>query len=146
MRRLDEYGKDIAMEMKETRPIPVPVLRDFSIKSFAKSGLPKKYAEWMSDTLIQSELRGVPSHGIIRLPFYCQRLLVKGSNPKPKVKVVKSKPSMLLIDGDNGLGQIIGIKAMEMVIKRAKRQGVCFAGVRNSCHFGMTSYYPMMAL
>jgi LDH2 family malate/lactate/ureidoglycolate dehydrogenase len=134
------------MEKKESRLIPVPALREFSIKAFTKSGLPKKYAEWISDTLIQSELRGVPSHGIIRLPFYCRRLLDQGSNPKPKVTVVKSKPSMLLIDGDNGLGQIIGIKTMEMVIKRAKRQGVCFAGVRNSCHFGMTSYYPMMAL
>lgn len=133
------------MEKKEARLIPEPVLRDFSVRSFAKSGFSKKYAEWMSDTLIRTELRGVPSHGIVRLPFYCQRLLVKGSNPKPKVTVVKSKPATLLIDGDNGLGQIIGIKAMEMVIKRARRQGVCFAGVRNSCHFGMTSYYPLMA-
>jgi LDH2 family malate/lactate/ureidoglycolate dehydrogenase len=136
----------MVMDKKATQLVPVSDLREFSVRSFTKSGLSKKYAEWMSDPLVQSELRGVGSHGIVRLPFYCQRLLVKGTNPKPKVKVVRSKPSALLIDGDNGLGQIIGIQAMEKVIARAKRQGVCFAGVRNSCHFGMTAYYPMMAL
>jgi LDH2 family malate/lactate/ureidoglycolate dehydrogenase len=132
--------------MKETLFIPVPVLTAFSNDSFEKSGLSREHAQWMSDTLIQSELRGIGSHGIIRLPFYCERLLVKGSNPDPDVKVVAQKPAMLLVDGDNGLGQIISIKTMEMVMERAKSQGVCFAGVRNSCHFGMTAYYPMMAL
>jgi LDH2 family malate/lactate/ureidoglycolate dehydrogenase len=134
------------MEKKESHFIPVATLMAFSVQSFKKSGLSQEYAEWISDTLIQSELRGIASHGIVRLPFYCQRLIDKGSNPEPDVRIVKQKPSLLLIDGDNGLGQIVGIKAMDMVIARAKEQGVCFAGVRNSCHFGMTAYYPMMAL
>lgn len=134
------------MDKKEALFIPVPVLRDFSVRSFAKAGLSQEHAEWMADTLIQSELRDIGSHGIIRLPFYCQRLIDKGSNPNPDVKIVAQKPSLLLVDGDNGLGQIVGIKTMEMVIERAQSQGVCFAGVRNSCHFGMTAYYPLMAL
>jgi LDH2 family malate/lactate/ureidoglycolate dehydrogenase len=134
------------MEKKETLWIPVTGLRAFSIRAFEKSGLSQEHAEWISDTLLQSELRGVSSHGIVRLPFYCQRLIDKGSNPDPDVRIVAQKPSMLLIDGDNGLGQIVSIKAMGMVIDRAKSQGVCFAGVRNSCHFGMTAYYTMMAL
>jgi LDH2 family malate/lactate/ureidoglycolate dehydrogenase len=134
------------MEKKELLLIPVSVFRSFSIQSFVKCGLSQEYAEWISDTLIQSELRGIGSHGIIRLPFYCKRLLDKGSNPNPNVRIVAQKPSMILIDGDNGLGQIVSIQAMKMVIDRAKDQGVCFAGVGNSCHFGMTAYYPMMAL
>jgi LDH2 family malate/lactate/ureidoglycolate dehydrogenase len=134
------------MERKEALFVPVPVLREFSIQSFHRSGLSQEHAEWISDTLIQSELRGIGSHGIVRLPFYCRRLLEKGSNPHPMITVVAEKPSMLLIDGDNGLGQIVSIMAMERVIEQARNQGVCFAGVRNSCHFGMTSYYPMMAL
>jgi LDH2 family malate/lactate/ureidoglycolate dehydrogenase len=134
------------MEKKEALFIPVAVLREFSIQSFHRSGLSQEHAEWISDTLIQSELRGIASHGIVRLPFYCRRLLEKGSNPHPKITVVSEKPSMMLIDGDNGLGQIVSIMAMERVIERARNQGVCFAGVRNSCHFGMTAYYPMMAL
>jgi LDH2 family malate/lactate/ureidoglycolate dehydrogenase len=134
------------MEKKEALFVPVPVLREFSIQSFHRSGLSQEHAEWISDTLIQSELRGIGSHGIVRLPFYCRRLLEKGSNPHPMITVVAEKPSMLLIDGDNGLGQIVSIMAMERVIEQARNQGVCFAGVRNSCHFGMTAYYPMMAL
>jgi LDH2 family malate/lactate/ureidoglycolate dehydrogenase len=134
------------MDRKETLFIPAPVLMEFSARSFEKSGLSPEHAQWMSDTLVQSELRGIGSHGIIRLPFYCERLLLKGSNPDPDVRVVAQKPALLLVDGDNGLGQIISIKTMELVIERAKSQGVCFAGVRNSCHFGMTAYYPLMAL
>ncbi len=136
----------MASEMKETLFIPAPALRAFSINAFEASGLSRMHSGWVSDTLIQSELRDVASHGIVRLPFYCQRLLDKGSNPNPEVRIITQKPSMLLIDGDNGLGQIVSIKAMEMVMERAKSQGVCFAGVRNSCHFGMAAYYPMMAL
>ncbi|MEW6334901.1 MAG: Ldh family oxidoreductase [Thermodesulfobacteriota bacterium] len=134
------------MEKKEALFIPVSVLRDFSVRSFRACGLSEMHAEWMSDTLIRSELRGIGSHGIVRLPFYCRRLLEKGSNPRPEIAVLSDKPAALLIDGDNGLGQIVSIRAMEMVIERARTQGVCFAGVRNSCHFGMTAYYPMMAL
>ena len=134
------------MEKKESLFIPDARLREFSIRSFQASGLSPEHAAWMSDTLIQSELRGVGSHGIVRLPFYCRRLIEKGSNPDPQVAIVAQKPSLLLVDGDNGLGQIVSIKTMEMVMERARTQGICFAGVRNSCHFGMTAYYPMMAL
>ena len=107
------------MEKKDTPFIPVPVLRDFSVRSFQASGLSSEHAGWISDTLIQSELRGVSSHGIIRLPFYCKRLLDGGSKVNPDVRIVAQKPSLILVDGDNGLGQIVSIKAMEMVIERA---------------------------
>jgi LDH2 family malate/lactate/ureidoglycolate dehydrogenase len=134
------------MEKKETPFIPVEVLRDFSVRSFQASGLSPEHAGWISDSLIQTELRGIGSHGIIRLPFYCQRLLDGGSNAKPDVRIVAQKPASILVDGDNGLGQIVSIKTMEMVIERARTQGICFAGVRNSCHYGMSAYYPMLAL
>src|SRR4030042_1480764 len=133
------------MEKKDTPLIPVTVLRDFSVRSFEKCGLSQKHAEWISDTLVQTELRGVGSHGIIRLPFYCKRLLDGGSTANPALRIVAEKPASILVDGDNGLGQIVSMRAMEMVIERARTQGICFAGVRNSCHFGMTAYYPMMA-
>lgn len=134
------------MEKTDKSFFPVSVLREFSVRSFEQCGLSKKYAEWMSDTLILSELRGVDSHGLIRLPFYAQRLLDKGSDPDPDIRIVAEKPAMIHVDGGNGLGQIVSIRTMEMVIERAKSQGVCFAGVRNSCHFGMTAYYPLMAV
>lgn len=134
------------MEKTEAFLIPVEALRAFATDAFAKSGLSDEHARWAADTLVQTELRGVPSHGIIRLPFYCQRLLDKGSKADPDVRIVAQKPSLILVDGDNGLGQIVGIKTMAMAIERARTQGICFAGVRNSCHFGMTAYYPLLAL
>ena len=121
-------------------------LRGFSVQSFQKSGLSKEDAELATDTLVKAERRGVSSHGIIRLPFYCKRLIDKGSKTDPEIKVSTEKPAMILIDGDNGLGQIISVKTMKKVLEKAKISGICFAGVRNSCHFGMAAYYAMMAL
>jgi len=134
------------MEEKNIVLIAADDLRDFCKQSFLKCGLSGDDAVLMTDTLISSELRGVSSHGVIRLPFYCQRLLDKGSNPDPKLRIIAEKPAMIHVDGDNGLGQIISIRTMKMVIERAKNQGLCFAGVRNSCHFGMAAFYSMMAI
>ncbi len=134
------------MEKKDTPVIPMEALRDFSVRAFQASGLSLEHAGWISDTLVQSDLRGIDSHGIVRLPFYCKRLLDGGSNADPNIRIVAKKPASILVDGDNGLGQIVGIEVMKIVIRRAKTQGVCFAAVRNSCHFGMAAYFPMMAL
>ena len=133
------------METKGKR-IAVKNLNHFCVQAFRTCGLSQEHAELCADTLVKSEMRGVSSHGVMRLPFYCQRLLDKGSNPNPHPRIVAEKPAMILVDGDNGLGQVVSVEAMKMVIARAKSQGICFAGVRNSCHFGMASYYPMMAL
>ena len=134
------------MEEKNVLLMPVHDLKDFCKQSFLKCGLSGEDADLVTDTLISSELRGVASHGVIRLPFYCQRLLDKGTNPDPKLKIIAEKPAVIHVDGDNGLGQIISIRTMKMVVERAKVHGLCFAGVRNSCHFGMAAYYPMMAI
>jgi len=134
------------MKKEDGALIPVEILRDFCIQSFRKCGLSQEYAELTTHTLMKSEMRGVSSHGLIRLPFYCQRLVDKGSNPDPQLKIVVERPALILVDGDNGLGQVVSVKTMKRVIERTRSQGICFAGVRNSCHFGMAAYYPMMAL
>ena len=91
-------------------------------------------------------MMGVGSHGVVRLPFYCRRLIDKGSRANPEIRILAEKSSMLLIDGDNGLGQVISIKTMKQVLEKTKTSGICFAGVKNSCHFGMAGYYAMLAL
>jgi LDH2 family malate/lactate/ureidoglycolate dehydrogenase len=121
-------------------------LRDFCSQSFQKSGLSLEDAGLTADTLVKSEMMGVSSHGVVRLPFYCKRLIDKGTKADPEMKILAEKPAMLLIDGNNGLGQVISIKTMRKVLVKAKTSGVCFAGVRNSCHFGMAAYYAMMGL
>ena len=125
--------------------LPVRALEQWCYDAFLECGLPGEHAYVMADALVKAEATGVSSHGIVRLPDYCRRLIDKGSNPTPELRLVVDLPSLMLIDGDNGLGQIVGVKAMTLVIERAKQYGICFAGVRNSCHFGLAGYYPMMA-
>lgn len=125
---------------------PEKKLKDFCKQSFEKSGLSEEDAESTADTLVQSEVMGVSSHGVVRLPFYCKRLIDKGTKTHPKIKILVERPSAILIDGDNGLGQVISIYAMKQAMSKAKTSGICFAGVKNSCHFGMAAYYAKMAL
>jgi LDH2 family malate/lactate/ureidoglycolate dehydrogenase len=81
----------------------------------------------------------------VRLPIYVDRLPAKVTNPRPKVRVVHETTTSLVIDGDNGMGQLVGMRAMELAIKKAK-QGLCvFASVRNSNHYGAAAYYAQMA-
>jgi len=126
--------------------LPEQRLEGFLILALEKSGLPREDAEITSDTMLKSEMMGVSSHGVIRLPFYCKRLIDGGTKTHPEIKTLVEKPQILLIDGDNGLGQVISIKTMQRVLDKAKTSGICFAGVRNSCHIGMVGYYPMMAV
>jgi LDH2 family malate/lactate/ureidoglycolate dehydrogenase len=121
-------------------------LQEFCTEAFKKSGLPSEDARLASDTLVKAEMMGVSSHGIIRLPFYCARLNDGGTKAHPEMRVLAETPAILLVDGDNGLGQVVASKAMKMAIEKAKTAGACFAGVRNSCHMGMVAYYPMLAL
>lgn len=132
--------------MDDKSSVQASAMMDFCVRSFVKCGLSGPDAAVAADTLVQAELRGIDSHGIVRLPFYCRRLIKGGTNPSPKVAVIAEKPALLLMDGDNGLGQIVGVRAMEAAIARAKNQGICFVGVRNSCHFGMTAYYPLLGV
>lgn len=125
---------------------PERALMEFCRQSFQRSGLREEEAELAADVLVKSDMRGVDTHGVVRLPFYCKRLIDKGTKTDPQIKILREKPAMLLIDGDNGLGQIIGIKTMKKVMEKARTSGVCFAGVRNSCHFGMAAYYAMLAI
>jgi LDH2 family malate/lactate/ureidoglycolate dehydrogenase len=121
-------------------------LEKFCRRSLEKAGLLQADAEYTADTLVKSDMRGVSSHGVVRLPFYCERLMDGGTKADANIKVLSERPGTLLIDGDNGLGQIVSIKAMKKVVEKAKKTGVCFAGVRNSCHFGMAAYYALLAL
>ena len=121
-------------------------LQNFCRQSLEKSGLSEKDAEFVADTLVKTEMMGVSSHGVVRLPFYCKRLIDRGTKTHPEIKILVEKPAVLLIDGDNGLGQIVSIRAMKKAMEKAKSFGICFAGVKNSCHFGMAAYYAMLAL
>jgi len=118
-------------------------LRQFCTNIFIKVGLSKKHAFTIADSLVFANLRGIDSHGVMRLPFYIKRLEKGGSKVKPHIKVLKEKQALALVEGDSGMGQVIGTYAAELAIKKAKEAGVCFVGVRGSAHFGAASYYSV---
>jgi len=109
-------------------------------------GVDEKDAAIVADNLVTAELRGIGSHGLSRMLVYCERIVNGFINTKPNVKILKEDGSSLLIDGDNGVGQVIGLKAMDMCIQKASKTNISMCTVKNGCHFGIAAYYAMRAL
>src|SRR2546423_15054157 len=86
-------------------------LTNFSIEVFKHFGVPNADAEQAADVLAKSDLRGIDSHGVARLHTYFEMLEMGRINPRPKIKIIREKASVASIDGDNGLGLVVGPKA-----------------------------------
>jgi len=129
--------------MSEEIKVNYKKLNKFCTNIFIKAGLSKEDASTVADSLVFANLRGVDSHGVMRFPIYVERLKKGGSKAKPNIKILKERLSSALVDGDSGLGQVVGTYATELAIKKAKETGVCFVGVRGSAHFGAASYYSV---
>ncbi len=122
-------------------------LTDFSTKALQKLGVPEEDAQITARILVATDLRGVDSHGIVSLaPFYVKGIKEGRINVKPKMKVFSQGPATATVDGDQGLGFVIGHHAMTEAIHRAEKTGAGFIAVRNSTHFGAAACYAMMAL
>jgi L-2-hydroxycarboxylate dehydrogenase (NAD+) len=119
----------------------------FMVDVFTAAGVPEADAEICADVLIASDKRGIDSHGIGRLkPIYIDRIQQGIISPVTNVKVVKEGPTTAVLDGQNGMGQVISKKAMEMAIEKAEAYGMGMVAVRNSNHYGIAGYYALMAV
>src|SRR5215472_9823737 len=132
-------------EQDVTRAVPHKSLFSFCADCFEKLGLTRADAEVTADNLIFANLRGVDSHGIIRLKIYADRLRAGGNNPKARSSIIRDGETSAVIDGDNGVGQVAAVQAMKLAIDKAARLGIGVTGVKNSNHFGAAAYYAMMA-
>ncbi|MGC8911342.1 MAG: Ldh family oxidoreductase [Nitrososphaeria archaeon] len=122
-------------------------LFDFCKTVFEKTGVPKDDAEIVSEHLVRANLRGVDSHGVfVRLHHYVSAIKQGIINPRPNIKFVKDTSGACLIDGDNGLGPVVAMKATELAVKKARSNGVCVVGVRNTGHVGMLARYTLKAV
>lgn len=130
----------------ETILYPIKALREFSTRVFLHVGCPKKDADQAADVLACADLRGIDSHGIARLHSYFEMLTEGGLNPEPRVKIVRSTPSTATVDGDNGLGLVVGAKANRIAMELAEKAGSGWVSVRNTNHFGIAAYYVLKAL
>lgn len=120
-------------------------LFSFIVRVLTKLGVSKEDAKIVADNLIMADLRGIESHGVQRLKRYVDGILSGGINLKPNIRIVREGPSYALIDGDEGLGQVVGYKAMKLAIEKAKKSGIGVVVVRNSNHYGIAGYYALMA-
>lgn len=133
-------------QYKNCRWVDFGVLEGFMKDCLMKSGLPEDDAKIVSDVLIESDKRGIDSHGIGRLkPIYIDRIDWGILNPETKIDVVKETATTAVLDGNNGMGHVISKKAMEMAINKAKENGMGMVAVRNSTHYGIAGYYSLMA-
>jgi LDH2 family malate/lactate/ureidoglycolate dehydrogenase len=112
---------------------------------FEKAGLLPDDAATVAACLVAADLRGTPSHGVIRLPALVRRLQDGGARARPTFRLVSEAPATALLDADYSLGPIAARRAMLLAIDKAAGQGIGLVGVRNSDFFGTCAYPAMMA-
>jgi LDH2 family malate/lactate/ureidoglycolate dehydrogenase len=130
----------------EAQRYPAAQLDAFCRRVFERVGVPPEDAALVADTLVQADLRGVSSHGVVRVPIYVARLRAGVVQAVARPTVVREHGPTLLLDGNHGLGQVLSARAMDEAIARAQRHGVGAVGVRKSSHFGAAAYYALRAV
>lgn len=143
---MQDYFKEYGERYADCAWVPFEQLENFMTDVLKASGVPSDDARVISDVLIESDKRGIDSHGIGRLkPIYIDRIDAGILNPKTTIEVLKDEKACVTLDGHNGMGHVVGVKAMEMAIAKAEEYGLGMAAVRNSTHYGIAGYYVTMA-
>jgi L-2-hydroxycarboxylate dehydrogenase (NAD+) len=143
---MKETGMGYADAYKDCEWMDFDVLENFMKQVLHNSGIPEGDAAIISDVLIESDKRGIDSHGIGRLkPIYIDRLDAGIMEPVTKVDIIKETTTTAVLDGNNGMGHVVSKQAMQMAIDKAKEHGMGMVVVRNSTHYGIAGYYTSMA-
>ena len=125
--------------------IPAGELQEFTKGVFVAAGVPSEDAALEAEVLVWANLRGVDSHGVLRIPWYVD-LLAKGDmNARPNIRVERETAATALIDGDHALGPVVTTVAMRRAIDKARTAGIGWAVIRNTTHQGAMAYYALMA-
>ena len=120
-------------------------MHEFMRLGFIAAGVPAEDAKVCADVLIEADKRGIDSHGVGRFKhIYIDRLRAGIQNPVTEFEVVRETPTTAVIDGHDGMGHLIAVRSMAMAIEKAKNTGMGMVAVRNSTHYGIAGYYPIM--
>jgi LDH2 family malate/lactate/ureidoglycolate dehydrogenase len=133
------------MENADTKVFRAEILSEFCARVFMYFGVPKSDATQAADVLAAADLRGIDSHGVARMTSYVGLLSEGLINPKPQVKLLRSTPSTATVDGDNGLGLVVGPQANQIAIDLAEKAGSGWVSVMNTNHYGIAGYYVLKA-
>lgn len=133
--------------MEEIRPyVPWDKMNAFLTDAFVGYGVPRKDAEICADVLLESDRRGIESHGCNRFkPIYIDRIVKGTLLPVTKVEILKETPTTLVMDAHDGMGMIASYQMMEKLIEKAKTCGMAGGAIRNSAHYGIAGYWATMA-
>jgi LDH2 family malate/lactate/ureidoglycolate dehydrogenase len=121
-------------------------LREFAASVLVALDVEPAHAATTAERLVDADLRGRTGHGVIRLAPYCARIRAGGYNLRPAIAVVHDTPVSALIDGDNGLGQVVVTQAAQLAIEKASTSGIGWVGTVHSNHAGAAGVYTAMAL
>ncbi len=131
----------------ETRPyLDWKTAHDFMVDVFEKYGVPREDAEICTDVLLESDRRGIESHGCNRFkPIYLDRIKKGTLLPVTKMDIVKETPTTIVMDANNGMGMVASYHMMNKLIEKAKVYGMAGGTVYNSTHYGIAGYWTGMA-
>ena len=131
--------------MSDKHVLSVDVLRQFMVQALLAIGVPAAEGELVADNLIKADLWGLGTHGVSRFPVYFKRIQSGAVNPNPDIKIANPWPAVLTVDGDNGLGAVVTVRALEAAMPLVDRFGLCAAGIKATNHFGAAGYYCDLA-
>jgi ureidoglycolate dehydrogenase (NAD+) len=131
--------------MRETM-VAAQRLESFTAACLQKLGLEAADAHLVAETLVAANLRGVDSHGVVRLPHYATRLRNGSVKARPNITARRTAPSAAVVEGDAGMGQLVAVRAMREAISLAKESGVGAVVARNSSHCGACAYFVELAV
>ncbi|HZK22341.1 MAG TPA: Ldh family oxidoreductase [Oscillospiraceae bacterium] len=122
-------------------------LYSFVEDAFVGVGIPREDARICADVLLESDKRGIESHGVNRFkPIYIDRINIGIQKPVTNFEIIRETPTTAVVDGNDGMGQVVGYKSMKMAIDKAKKYGMGMVAARNSCHYGIAGYFTSMAI
>jgi len=129
-----------------TERIPADALRHLATDLMVALDVDPEHAAITAQRLVEADLRGRTGHGIIRLPPYCGRIKAGGYNLRPAITVRRDTPVSALVDGDNGLGQVVVTHAVDVAVDKARTSGIGWVGTVRSNHAGAAGVYTALAL
>ena len=120
-------------------------LKAFTEEVFVKAGIPSGDAEIVAEVLVWANLRGVDSHGVLRIPWYVDMLDTGQINARPRVKILKDTSAIMFIDADRAFGPVVTTFAMDRVMEKARQVGIGWCLIGNLTHQGAMAYYSLIA-
>jgi ureidoglycolate dehydrogenase (NAD+) len=120
-------------------------LKRFTTEVFTRAGMPADDAAMEAELLVWANLRGVDSHGVLRIPWYLSLIDNGEMNPLPNIQILQETPAVLYVDADRALGPVATIPTMRRVMEKARTAGIGWALIRNVTHQGAMAYYAQMA-